>query len=366
VEFNLGGLIRQYANEAGIYINDDWDITPRLRISAGLRYSGFEQVGPFNRYRQDITGRTVDTVSYAKGERVKYYGGFEPRISARFVVSENSSVKASFTQNYQYVHLATLSPISLPTDIWVPCSDVVKPQLGYQYAAGYFQNFKDNKYEASVEIYYKQMYNQIEFAPAALPEDNVNNNTDNNFVFGTGEAYGGEFFLKKRYGKLNGWIGYTLSWTWRYFPDISATRFPARYDRRHDISVVAVYDLNERWTFGGVFVYGTGNAITLPVTRYFIEGRLVDEYGPRNSFRMTPYHRADISATYKCKPKKLFKRIPSESNWNFSIFNIYNRKNPFFIFFNNEGSAQQGTLQVKAIQVSLFPILPSFTWNFNF
>jgi hypothetical protein len=366
VEFDLGGKVQQFAHEAAVYFNDDWNISERLLLTYGLRYSYFMQVGPFNRYVQDVTGTTVDTVSYGRGDKVADYGGFEPRISMRFLINEKSSVKASFTQNLQYVHLATLSPISLPTDIWVPCSDVVKPQLGYQYAAGYFRNFYKNMFEASVEVYYKQMYNQIEFAPSALPEDNINNNTDNNFVFGTGESYGAEFFFKKRVGKLNGWVGYTLSWTWRYFPDISSERFPARYDRRHDLSVVVVYDLNERLSFGGVFVYGTGNAITLPVARYLIEGTIVDEYGPRNSFRMAPYHRADISVTYNCKPKKLFGKLPFESNWNLSVYNIYNRMNPFFIYFDNEGSIQEGNLDITAKQVSLFPVLPSITWNFNF
>ncbi|MCA6365069.1 MAG: TonB-dependent receptor [Bacteroidetes bacterium] len=366
IEFDLGGLKQQFAHEAAIYINDDWNITDRLLVSIGLRYSYFVQVGPFDRFVQDVTQTIVDTVTYGRGKKVADYGGLEPRASLRFLINEKSSIKASFTQNYQYVHLATLSPISLPTDIWVPCSDVVKPQLGYQYAAGYFRNFYKNMFEASVEVYYKQMYNQIEFAPSALPEDNVNNNTDNNFVFGTGEAYGAEFFFKKRVGKLNGWIGYTLSWTWRYFPDISAERFPARYDRRHDLSVVLVYDLNERLSFGGVFVYGTGNAITLPVARYLIEGIIVDEYGPRNSFRMAPYHRADVSVTYTCRKKTLFGKLPYQSNWNFAVYNVYNRMNPFFIYFDNEGSIQEGNLDISAKQVSLFPILPSITWNFNF
>jgi hypothetical protein len=365
--FDLGGLKKEYAHEAAVYINDEWDITNRLRISAGLRYSYFMMVGPFDRYVQDITGRVVDTISYGKNKKVKDYGGLEPRISVRFVIDDQSSVKAAFTQNYQYVHLATISPISLPTDIWVPCSDVVKPQLGWQYAAGYFRNFLNNKYETSVELYYKKMLNQVEFAPGALPEDNVNNNTDNNFVFGTGQSYGAEFFVKKRTGKLNGWIGYTLSWTTRTFPDIDHGKtFYARYDRRHDLSVVVVYDLNEHWTFGTVFVYGTGNAITLPVARYIIEGQIVSDYGDRNSYRMAPYHRLDISATYTCKPKKLFHRLPYHSNWNFSVYNVYNRHNPYFIFFDNEGSIQEGNLKVTAKQVSLFPILPSVTWNFSF
>ncbi len=366
-EFDLGGLKKQFAHEAAIYINDDWDITPRLRVTAGLRYSYFMQVGPFDRFIKDVTGRTVDTISYGNLEKVKDYGGIEPRLSMRFIIDEYSSVKAAFTQNYQYVHLATLSPISLPTDIWVPCSDVVKPQLGWQYAAGYFRNFFNNNYESSVELYYKKMLNQVEFAPGALPEDNVNNNTDNNFVFGTGESYGAEFYFKKRTGKLQGWIGYTLSWTTRTFPDIdNGQSFYARYDRRHDVSVVAMYDLNDRWSFGAVFVYGTGNAITLPVSRYIIEGMIVSDYGPRNSFRMSPYHRMDISATYNCKERKLFRKLPYRNSWNFSVYNVYNRHNPYFIFFDTEGSIQEGNLKVVAKQVSLFPILPSVTWNFNF
>ena len=365
--FDLGGLKKQYGHEAAVYINDDWDITDRIRISPGLRYSYFVQVGPFDRFVQDVTGRRVDTISYGRNQKVKDYGGLEPRISVRFILDEYSSIKASFTHNLQYVHLATISPISLPTDIWVPCSDVVKPQIGTQYAAGYFRNFYHNVYESSVEVYYKKMLNQVEFGQGALPEDNINNNTDNNFVFGTGQSYGAEFFLKKRTGKFNGWIGYTLSWTTRTFPDIDGGKtFFARYDRRHDISVVLVYELNDHWTFGSVFVFGSGNAITLPTSRYIIEGQVVYDYGPRNSYRMEPYHRLDISATYTCKEKKLFKRLPYQNNWNFSVFNVYNHHNPYFIFFTTAGSVQDGTLKVTAKQVSLFPILPSVTWNFNF
>ncbi|TND09147.1 MAG: TonB-dependent receptor plug [Bacteroidetes bacterium] len=361
VEFDLGGLKKQYAHEAGVYINDEWDLNERWRISPGFRVSYFMQVGPFDRYIKDVTGRTTDTISYGRNEKVKDYLGLEPRFSVRFMIDEHSSVKASFTQNSQYVHLATLSPIALPTDIWVPCSDVVKPQLGQQYAAGYFRNFRKDMFETSVEVYYKHMDNQVEFAPGALPEDNINNNTDNNFVFGTGESYGAEFFFKKRTGKLNGWIGYTLSWTTRNFPDILDTDFYARYDRRHDGSLVVIYELSERWSFSSVFVYGTGNAITIPVERYVIEGNIINVYGDRNSYRMAAYHRLDLSATWKCKPRKKF-----NSSWNFAVYNAYNRKNPYFIYFANKGSIQEGNLTITAKQVSLFPILPSVTWNFKF
>ncbi|CAN5274976.1 TonB-dependent receptor [soil metagenome] len=365
--FDLGGLKKEYGHEAAVYINDDWDVTTRFRLTAGVRYSYFMQVGPFDRYVQDVTGRTVDTITYGKNKKVAAYGGIEPRASIRFLLDEKSSIKASFTHNLQYVHLATISPISLPTDIWVPCSDKVKPQIGEQYALGYFRNFKNNMYESSVEVYYKYMRNQVEFASSALPEDNINNNTDNNFVFGDGQSYGAEFFFKKAKGKLTGWIGYTLSWTTRNFPDIdNGQTFYARYDRRHDISVVSTYDLSAKWSFGAIFVYGTGNAISLPESRYIIEGNIVSDYGRRNSFRMPAYHRLDISATWTGKEKQLFHKVPFQNSWNFSVYNVYNRHNPYFIFFDNEGSIQEGNLKVTAKQVSLFPILPSVTWNFKF
>lgn len=362
VVFEPEKILKQYAHEAAVYATDNFDINEKLKLNIGLRYSYFIQVGPFDRYRKDIFGNTIDTITYKKLEKVKNYGGLEPRIALRFQLTKTSSIKASYTRNLQYIHLASISAVSLPTDIWVPSSELVKPQLGNQYALGYFRNFKDNIYESSVEVYYKTMQNQVEYKEGTLPENNVNDNADNNFTFGNGESYGAEFFLKKRTGKFNGWVGYTLSWTTRQFPEINeGLRFYARYDRRHDASVVLTYDLSKKWTFSTIFVYGTGNAITLPVARYVFEGRLVSEYGSRNSFRMAPYHRLDISATYNVKKTKRL-----ESSWNFSIFNVYNRYNPYFIYFANEGDIAKGNLTIQAKQVSLFPILPSVTWNFKF
>lgn len=362
VEFDFGEEKKLFAHEAAVYVSDDFDVTEKLKVHGGLRYSWFIQVGKFDRYVKDIQGTTTDTIHYGPGEKVKAYGGIEPRISMRYTIDKASSVKASFTQNYQYVHLASLSSVSLPTDIWVPSSDLVKPQLGHQYAIGYFRNFKEDTYETSVELYYKKMENQVEYKEGALPEDNVNDNADNSFTFGNGESYGAEFFVKKRTGKLTGWVGYTLSWTTRTFPQINnGETFYAKYDRRHDGSIVLTYELNKRWVFSSVFVYGTGNAITLPVSRYIFEGQVVNEYGARNSFRMAPYHRMDVSATWYCKPRKRF-----ESSWNFAVYNVYNRHNPYFIYFDNEGDLQSGTLEITAKQVSLFPIIPSVTWNFKF
>lgn len=206
------------------------------------------------------------------------------------------------------------------------------------------------------------MENQIEYKEGAMPEDNIKNNTDNNFTFGKGWSYGTEFFINKRTGKWTGWVGYTLSWTKRKFPDINLGKeYWAKYDRRHDVSVIVSYELNDKWTFAAVWVYATGNAMTMPISRYIIEGNVVNEYGARNAYRMPPYHRMDVSATYTGKKHKKY-----ESSWNFSIYNVYDRYNPYYIYFETKGDVNNYYLETQAKQVSLFPILPSITWNFKF
>jgi len=234
--------------------------------------------------------------------------------------------------------------------------------LGTQYALGYFRNFKDNAFESSIEVYYKTMENQVEYKDGALPEDDLGTNADNNFTFGKGWSYGAEFFFKKRYGKFNGWVGYTLAWTEREFKELNeGLKFFARYDRRHDLSVVLSYELSKRLHLSSTFVYATGNALTLPVTRFTIEGNVVSEFGKRSSYRLEPYHRMDLSLTYKGKETKKF-----HSNWTLSIYNLYNRHNPYFIYFSTKGNINEGELVIKAKQVSLFGIIPSITWNFKF
>lgn len=365
VELDLGPDIKLRSHEGAIYLNDEFDLTRLIKINAGLRYSMFSHVGPFTRYIKDpITNLTTDSIVYAPGENVKTYHHLEPRIAVRYLIDEFSSVKAGFTQNYQYIHLAALSSVSLPTDLWVPSTELVKPQFGTQYSIGYFRNLKKNMFEMSVEVYYKEMKNQIEFKEGALIEDNINNNTDNSFTFGEGTSYGVELFLNKQLGKLTGWIGYTWSKTTRQFPDVNMGEiFPAKYDRRHDVSIVAIYEIKPNLSVSGVWVYSTGNTATLPVSRYIIGGNIINEYGPRNSFRMPAYHRMDLSVNWTPKPKKDHRW---ESSWNFSVYNVYNRRNPYYIYFENTGNISEGYLEIKAKQVSLFPILPSVTYNFKF
>lgn len=391
--FDLGKSIKLYSHDAAVYFSDDWEITRRFKVNLGLRFGNFTQVGPFNRYLKDAAGKIYDTVSYRPNEVVANYNGLEPRFSARYSLTESTSLKASYSRNFQYIHLASISSISLPTDVWMPCTEVIKPQESNQYALGIFKNIFENRYEISVEGYYKTMSNQIEYKEGSQPTDNVFDNPDNAFTFGKGWAYGAEFFLKKSRGKFTGWIGYTLSWTWRQFDEINyGQKFLAKYDRRHDASIVLTYDANKEWNFGMVWVYGSGNRGTLPNGFFLYEGTLSNDYGLRNSYQFIPYHRLDLNVTYtpdrtkKMARKKAFliaqyqrqgkdtNEVVAKRKWaekfthsfTLSVFNAYNRYNPYFIYLTREGDFSAGTLKVGAKQVSLFPIIPSLTWNFKF
>ena len=380
VEFDTGEKIKIYGNEAAIYVLDDWSINERFKVNAGMRLSMYQHIGPFTRYfNNPRTGTTDSTKTYDWGEPIKTYFGPEPRLAARYLFRDNSSFKMGIAHNYQYIHLASISSVSLPTDLWFPSTEVVKPQIGTQYSIGYFKNFFDNKYEASVELYYKDLNNLIEYKENSFPEDNLRNNVDNQLTFGDGYSYGAEFFFKKRMGDFNGWVGYTWSKTMRQFDEIdNGAEFPAKYDRRNDLSLVLQYQLNERVNIGGVFVYATGNSLSLPERRWFSleENRIITVWSKRNAYRLDAYHRADISVTIDAKPFKKFinretneveqKRKKVTSSWNISVYNLYNRANPYFIFFDYAGDPSQGSVEFGANQVSLFPILPSITWNFKF
>ncbi|HEX4875853.1 MAG TPA: TonB-dependent receptor [Chitinophagaceae bacterium] len=351
----------KYATETAIYLQDDWEIGTRWKINYGIRWSTFTQIGPYTRYTRDANLNPLDSVKYKSFQPVKTYGGLEPRFTVRYAFDDASSVKASVTRNLQYIHLVTNAGNTLPTDLWVPSTYLVRPQVSWMYAAGFFKNFKDNTYETSLEVYYKDMQNQVEYAEGYTPSLR---DPEDEFVFGRGWSYGAEMLVNKMKGRFTGWVGYTLSWTWRRFPQLnSGIKYPARYDRRHDLSAVANFEKNRKWKFGAVFVYGTGNAMTLPERFYFINGVLTQEYSRLNQYRMQPYHRLDLSATYTPQPKKKRKL---NNSWVFSIYNVYSRLNPYFIYFDQNGSLANGDLKVEAKQVSLFPVIPAVTWNFKF
>jgi hypothetical protein len=274
--------------------------------------------------------------------------------------SDQASVKASVTRNLQYIHLVSNAGTTLPTDLWLPSTYRVKPQISWQYSAGYFRNFHNNDFETSIEVYFKDMRNQIEYREGYRPSFV---DPEQEFVFGKGWSYGTEIFINKVQGRFTGWLGYTLSWTWRKFPDLNkGQKYPAKYDRRHDLSIVGTYELNKKWKLSADFVFGTGNATSLPESFYIINGVLTQEYSSINKYRLPSYHRLDLSATYFPEHKKK-KKI--ESYWVFSLYNAYSHLNPYFIYFDKTGNPYDGSLNIQAKQVSLFPVLPSVTWNFR-
>ena len=365
----LEEVINYYAHEYGIYLNDEYTINNRLLINLGLRYSGFIQVGPFERHVKDDSGQigqaSTDTIiKYGRSDVVESYGGFEPRFSLRYLLNETSSLKFGFIQNYQYLHLTSVASSSLPTDVWLPSSDLVRPQFGRQLSLGYYKNFQNNAYETSVELYYKTMENLVEYSEGYIPGIGVGTeNIDNNLTFGDGKSFGGELFLSKRTGRLNGWIGYTLSKTTRQFDNLNnGNWYYAKYDRPHDLSIVMNYQISKRLNLSAVFVYASGNSFTIPRSVYVVEGTLLTDWGDRNNYRMDPYHRLDLGLTLKNKETKRY-----ESSWTLSIYNVYNRQNPYFIYFETDGLlGADEQVEMKAQQVSLFPIIPSISWNFNF
>jgi len=375
-EFSTGETQELHSYEAGAFLSDDFIINDRLKVHAGLRLSSFTHVGPFTRFISIPGSLERDEINYSNGEKIKQYFGLEPRFNARYKLNNTSSLKLGVTRNFQYVHLASFSSLTLPTDTWLPSTDVIEPQNGYLFALGYFRDLKGGDYEASAEVYYKTMDNLVEYQEGARPEDTVNSNIDEQLTFGQGTSYGLELFLKKKFGQFNGWLGYTWSKTDRTFAALNrGISFPAKYDRRHDVSAVANFELNPKWTLSGAFVYSSGNAFTPPVSWYILEGRPVFEYAERNSFRLPDFHRFDISATrysekyrYTTDPDGQTIKTPKNilTSWVFSVYNLYNRRNPFFIYYFNAKDFQNGEVQITARQVSLFPILPSVTLNFEF
>jgi hypothetical protein len=358
-ELNPDNALLKWAHEGGAYVLDDFEPLEWLRINLGVRYSWFGQVGPYTEYKFDANGKKSDSTNFADGELVKNYGGPEPRLNLRFNLGYASSIKASVSKAYQYIHLVTNNGSTLPTDLWVPSTLVVQPQQSWQYSLGYFHNLLNNSLETSVEVYYKNMLNQVEYREGYIP--NTFRDPELDFVFGKGEAYGAEFFINKTKGKFTGWIGYTLAWTYRTFKDLNGGEtYPSKYDRRHDISVVGSYEFSRRVTASAVFVYGSGNAITLPTNYALVSGTVVPLYSKLNAYRLFPYHRLDLSLVLKPKKQRKYER-----SWAFSIYNVYSRQNPYFLYVDTKGDLDKG-IQAKVKQVYIFPILPSITYNFKF
>jgi hypothetical protein len=299
-------------------------------------------------------GKILDTVKYASGEIIKTYLYLEPRLSLAYALAPSVSVKAAYARNTQNMHLLTNSTTANPTDRWISSSNIIKPEVADQVSLGYFQNFDDNKYEFSVETYYKNMQNQIDYRDGARLR--ANDAVETELLFGTGRAYGVELLLRKKSGKLTGWIAYTLARTERQINGINNNNwYTSRQDRTHDIAVVGIYQLNKKWNFSATWIYQTGTAATFPSGKYTVNNTVNYYYTERNGYRVPPTHRLDVSATLQLKKKKRW-----ESELAFSIYNLYGRENPYSIDFRTDPT------KTEAVQTSLFKQIPSVSYNFKF
>ncbi len=340
------------------YFSHEWKATERLSLLYGLRLSDFMVIGPGTFFSFDGERDVVGEQYFGNGTVAKHYINLEPRLSASLLLNSQSSIKLSYNRMVQNLHQLTNSTSALPTDQYVLSSLNIKPQLADQVAFGYFRNFSENTYEFSVESYYKSMDNQIDFRTGA--DLQANKLLEGELLFGKGRAYGLEFLLRKSRGKLSGWIGYTLSKSERKFNGINQGNwFNARQDRTHDVSIVTMYKLSDKWSFGANLIFNSGNAVTYPAGKYDLNNTTLFYYTERNSHRAPNYHRLDLSATYE--PQKSNKRFTS--SWTFGVYNAYNRRNAYIVDFREN---ENNPTITEAYQIALFGIIPSVTWNFKF
>ncbi len=357
--YNEKHVEKRYGFENALYASDEWNISKHLTFLYGLRLSGLFLMGPGTFKTYDDAGNVVSSRTYySRSNLVKKYLNLEPRFTANYVIDDQNSIKASYNRNTQNIHLLSNSSSNSPTYLYVMSSNNIKPEIADQVSTGYFKNFSDNAYEFSTEVYYKWMQNQIDYKDGS--QLLVNQDVESLLTYGTGRAYGIELFLKKKYGRFNGWIGYTLSRTERKFDDINNGHYyPARQDRTHDVSVVGIYQLNKRWTFSSTFIYGTGNAVTYPTGKYSSGGLTTFSYTQRNGRRLPSSNRLDIGATLDGKEHKRY-----HSSWTFSVYNVYAHRDPYSITFRDSKTIPNTT---EAVETSIFAtLIPSVTWNFNF
>ncbi|WEK18776.1 MAG: TonB-dependent receptor [Candidatus Pedobacter colombiensis] len=356
------GLISQnlqnrYSLENAIYASNTWKASNTLSFTYGLRVSAFSILGKGDYFTLDPNGNVTGTTSYKTGEIVKTYVNFEPRVAAALQLNESTSIKASYVRNAQNLHLISNSNSSSPTDRWVASTNIIKPELSDQVSLGYYKNLGNDSYELTVETYYKTLQNQIDYRNGA--DIYTNKPIETQLLYGKGRAYGAEFLLKKKSGRLTGWIAYTLSKTERQIDGINNNNwYNARQDRTHDISLVGIYQLSKKWTLSANWVFATGNAVTFPNGKYKLLGHSYFYFSERNADRMPSYHRLDLGATRLLKQTKKY-----SSELNFSLYNAYGRENAYRITFRDKETDPNRT---EAIRTTLFRFVPSISYNFKF
>jgi hypothetical protein len=343
--------------ENALYISNTAKPTTKLTLTTGARLTAFSVLGGGNYYNIDPNGKILDTLKYKSGEIIKTYWNIEPRAAIGFMFNNNGSVKASYTRNTQYMHLISSYNGSSPLDKWISTSNLIKPQISNQYSVGYYANLLSNKYELTLEAYYKDMANIMDYRDGA--DIFLNETIESQLLYGKGRAYGIELMMKKKVGKLSGWISYTLSKTERKINGINNNEwYNAKQDRTHDVAIVAMYEINKKWTLSANFVFYTGDAVTFPSGKYTIGGQTTYYYTSRNADRMPNYHRLDVAATLQLKKTKKWSK-----ELTFGIYNIYGRQNAYTINFEDN---KENPNKTDIVKTSLFSFVPSISYNFKF
>ncbi len=366
---------REQANELTVFLNDVYDVNKKLSFQGGLRFTAYSYLGPrtVNHYRPGVAKtceNVTDSTVYANGKTIYSYKALEPRLSVKYVISDNNSIKASYNRNRQNMTLLSHTSITTPDDVWKLADTYIKPLMADQLAIGYYHNFMGNMFETSVELYYKDLKNMVEFKNGA--DSTLNNHIETELIAATGKNYGVEFFVKKTMGNLTGTFTYTYSRAMRQtHSDIKEEQinknreFASSYDKPHDINLMLSYSVNRRLRFGANFGFTTGRPFTRPEYTYRVSGQEIVYFSDRNKYRIPPYHRLDLSVSFDENLKKSRKW---KGSWTFSVLNVYARKNPYSIAYRREIPSEQNNYQV----FSLYKIyligkpFPTLTYNFTF
>ncbi|WP_165585801.1 TonB-dependent receptor [Pedobacter nototheniae] len=349
IKLDFGKENIYHADESSVFFSDDVKIFNRLSAYAGVRLTYYRHIKPTD-FNNDINQTNEN-----------FYNKFfiEPTLSLKYKIDDETAIKFSFSRNIQTVHLLPVTASNFPTDFWMPATNEIPPEKGVQFSLGYFKTWGKG-FEAYVDLYHKRMSNLIEFN-GGMTNFLDNLKIENNVFSGTGKVFGAEFFFKKSFGKLQGALGYTISKNRRTFDLLNNGQpFPFKYDRTHEINIAPNYTINNKWTISALFTYSTGNAYTLPVSRYLISGSIINEYGPFNGARMPVYHRLDIATNYVINNKRNFK-----SELSLSIYNVYNRKNPIYNYFQFNGDLNK-SISIEKKSINLLPILPALSYKITF
>jgi hypothetical protein len=351
-------LDKQHAIISTAYLNNEQKISDNVGLDYGLRFSAFFLLGESTVYSYSSEMEKTDSVNYSSGELVKFYHSLEPRLSLRYQLTANSSVKLSLSKTVQFQHLIGNSSVGLPSDVWVPASTYIKPQTSNQIALGYYNTFVQNQYEFSTETYYRKMYHVIDYRDNA--DLFLNPHIETQVLSGKGQSYGIEFYLEKKLGRTTGWLSYSLSKTTKQIEGINnGNTYPAVYDKRHYLSLLLNYKLSSTWSASSIFKYSSGGYATIPEGTFNYYGAAFNYYTTRNGYQLPAYHRLDLSFNYQSK-KNLHRKWKTE--WNLGIYNVYDRKNIFALFVRQEGTLYSS----KAYKMYLYGITPFITYNFKF